>query len=132
MLVKKSITFLFSKFSFLLYHFKYLKIFLSSNKELLAPIPYSQRIIKGIIIKILKMTFSTIFSKFFYVDPFLKFFIRFVTIMLLIHVLVFWLWGIWDVSSLTRDRTCTPVLKGKVLTTGPSPGKSFLGTILKL
>ena len=45
MLVKKSIPFLFSKFSFLLYHFKYLKIFLSSNKELLAPIPYSQKVI---------------------------------------------------------------------------------------
>ena len=33
MLVKKPITFLFSKFSFLLYHFKYFKIFLSSNKD---------------------------------------------------------------------------------------------------
>jgi len=33
-------------------------------------------------------------------------------------------WGIQDLSSLTRDRTCTPCVKGKVLTTG-TPGNSI-------
>ena len=38
---------------------------------------------------------------------FLKVFIEFVTILLLWHVLVFWLWGMWDLRSPTRDRTHT-------------------------
>ena len=54
----------------------------------------------------------------------LKVFIEFVTILLLFYVLYFWLRGVWDLSSLTRDPTCTPALEGKVLTTGP-PGKSL-------
>ena len=37
-------------------------------------------------------------------------FIEFVTILLLFHVLVFWLRGMWDLSSPTRDRTCTPCI----------------------
>ena len=37
-----------------------------------------------------------------------KVFIEFVTILLLFHVLVFWPRGMWDLSSLTRDWTCTP------------------------
>ena len=32
--------------------------------------------------------------------------IEFVTILLLFYILSFWLWGMWDLSSLTRDRTC--------------------------
>ena len=33
--------------------------------------------------------------------------IEFFTILLLFYVLVFWPWGMWDCSSLTRDRTPT-------------------------
>ena len=35
-------------------------------------------------------------------------FTEFVTILLLFSVLVFWPGGMWDLSSLTRDRTSTP------------------------
>ena len=41
----------------------------------------------------------------------------------LFHALVSWLWGMWDLSSPTKDRTCTPCIVSEVLTTGP-PGKS--------
>ena len=34
--------------------------------------------------------------------------IEFVTVLLLFYVLVVWLQGMWDLSSLTRDPTCTP------------------------
>ena len=40
----------------------------------------------------------------------LKVFSEFVTILLLFYVLVFWLRGMWDPSSLTRDGTHTPCL----------------------
>ena len=40
----------------------------------------------------------------------LKVFIEFVTILLLFHVLIFWPEGMQDLSSLTRDRTCTPCI----------------------
>ena len=36
-----------------------------------------------------------------------KVFLEFVTILLLVYILVFWLQGMWDLRSLTRDRTCT-------------------------
>ena len=52
-------------------------------------------------------------------------FIEFVTIPLMFYVLFFWLPGMWNLSSPTRDRTHNPtVLEGIVLTTGPpgSPG----------
>ena len=39
-----------------------------------------------------------------------KVFIEFVTILLLFYVLVFWPRGVWDISSLTRDRTHTPCI----------------------
>ena len=51
-----------------------------------------------------------------------KVFIEFVT--RLFYVLVYCLQGMWDLSSLSRDQTCTPVLEGQVLTPGP-PGKSL-------
>ena len=41
----------------------------------------------------------------------------------LFHALVSWLWGMWDLSSPTKDRTCIPCIGSEVLTTGP-PGKS--------
>ena len=39
-----------------------------------------------------------------------KVFIEFVTVLLLFYVLVFWLRGMWNLSSLTRDRTHTPCI----------------------
>ena len=39
-----------------------------------------------------------------------KVFIEFVTILLLIFVLVFWPQDMWDLSSPTRDWTCTPCI----------------------
>ena len=45
---------------------------------------------------------------YFWCGPFFKVFIEFVTILLLFYVLVFWPWGMWDLSSPTRDWTHTP------------------------
>ena len=39
------------------------------------------------------------------------------------YVLAFQLWGMWDLSSPTRDPTVPPALEGEVLTIGP-PGMS--------
>ena len=39
-----------------------------------------------------------------------KVFIECVTVLLLFYVLVFWPQGMWDLSSLTRDQTCTPFI----------------------
>ena len=39
-----------------------------------------------------------------------KVFIEFDTILLLFYILVFWPRVMWDLSSLTRDRTCTPCI----------------------
>ena len=39
-----------------------------------------------------------------------KVFIEFVTILLLFYVLDFWLQGMWDLSSLARDRTRSPCI----------------------
>ena len=47
--------------------------------------------------------------------PFFKVFMEFVTILLLFHVLVVWLQGMWDLSSLTRDQTCTPCIGRQTL-----------------
>ena len=52
-----------------------------------------------------------------------KVFTRLVTVLLLFYISVFWLVGMWGVSSPTRDRISTPALEGKVLTTRP-PAKS--------
>ena len=52
----------------------------------------------------------------------LKVFIEFVTVLLLFYVLVFWLRGMWDLSSLTRDWAAPSTLEGQVLAPGP-PGK---------
>ena len=54
--------------------------------------------------------------------------------MLLFYVLVFWLWGMWDLSYGTRDWTHTPALEDEVLTTGHqgSPPNSVLKQCLAL
>ena len=43
-----------------------------------------------------------------------KVFTEFVTILLLFYVLVFWLWGMWNLSSLIRDRTHTSLITREV------------------
>ena len=53
--------------------------------------------------------FIFIFLRFFFLMwTNFKVFIEFVTILLLFYVLVFWPRGMWDLSSQTRDQTCTP------------------------
>ena len=48
-----------------------------------------------------------------------KAFLEFVTVLLLFHVLVFWLRGLWDLSLFMRDpiRPGIPILESEVLTT---------------
>ena len=59
-----------------------------------------------------------------FLSLFFKVFIEFVTISCLfyVYVLVFWLLGMWDLGSPTRDGTrphpSPPILEGEVLTTG--------------
>ena len=53
-------------------------------------------------------------------------FIEFVTILLVLHVLVFWPRDVWDLSSPNRDRTHNPCIRRWILTTRP-PGKSLGG-----
>jgi len=56
---------------------------------------------------------------------FKKVFIEFVTVLLLFYILVFELWGMWDLSFSTRWMEPIPsVLEGKVFITEP-PGKSL-------
>ena len=47
---------------------------------------------------------------FFLIWTIFKVFIEFVTVLLLFYVLVFWPQGMWDLSSPTRDRACTPCI----------------------
>ena len=52
---------------------------------------------------------------------FFKVFIEFITILLLFCVLVFYPRGMWDLSSLTRARTCTPFIGRQSLDYQGSP-----------
>ena len=47
----------------------------------------------------------------FYFFSIFKVFIEFVTILLMSYILVFWPWGVWDLSSPSRDRTPTPCIR---------------------
>ena len=59
--------------------------------------------------------FSILFLKIFKMWTILKVFIEFVTILLLFYGLVFWLQGMWDLSSLTRDQTHTScIIRGSL------------------
>ena len=49
------------------------------------------------------------FLKTFLMWAIFKVFIEFVTILLLFSVLAFWTRGMWDLSSSTRDWTCSPL-----------------------
>ena len=79
------------------------------------------------------------FFLFFLMWSLFKLFIEFVTKLLLFYVfgvffgdcfIVFWLRGMWDLSSLTRDRTCTPCtgrrsLNHWIIREVPSPGHFY-------
>ena len=70
--------------------------------------------------------FIKIFKYFFLAWTIFKVFTKFVTILFLLYVLVFWLQGMWDLSFLSKDWICSPlppVMEGDVWTTRP-PGKS--------
>ena len=62
-----------------------------------------------------------LFLRFFLRRPFFlmwtifKFFIKFVTILLLFYLLVFWPQDMWDVSPLTRDQTHSPCIERRSL-----------------
>ena len=68
------------------------------------------------------------YFKVFLIWTIFKVFIELLTILFLFHALVFcfWLWGMWDLSSPTRNQNCIPALAGAVLTSGP-PRKSQAG-----
>ena len=55
---------------------------------------------------------------FFLMWTIFKVFVEFITILLLFHVLVLWLWGMWDLSSSAREGTHTPCTENEGLTTG--------------
>ena len=59
-----------------------------------------------------------------------KVFIECVTILFLFYILAFWLQGMWDLSSLTRDRTHTSCIWRWSLNTGP-PRKSLHPSFLR-
>ena len=44
-------------------------------------------------------------------------------VLLIFYILIFWPWGMWDLSSPTRDQTTLPALEDEVITTG-LPGRS--------
>ena len=44
-----------------------------------------------------------------------KVLIEFVAILLLFYGFIFWLQGMWDLSCLTRDQTCTPFIRNQSL-----------------
>ena len=57
------------------------------------------------------------FFKFLKMWTIFKVFIECVTVLLLVSVS--WLRRMWELSSLTRDQTCTPALEDEVLTIQP-------------
>ena len=56
------------------------------------------------------ISFLFLFLRFFLMWTIFKVFIEFVTILFLFYALVFWLWGMWDLTSPTRNWTCTPCI----------------------
>ena len=69
------------------------------------------------------------FKSFFLMRIIFKVFIEFVTIMLLLYVLGFWPWSMWDLSSQPGIEHAPLALEGKVLTTG-LPRKSQVYSLL--
>ena len=78
----------------------------------------------------------TFFKNCFLCGPFFKkSLLTSVTILLLFYVLVFWPWGMWDLSSQTRDWTCTLCIRRWSLnhwTTREIPGTHYLIAFLCL
>ena len=60
-----------------------------------------------------------------------KVFIKFATILLLFYVLVFWPQGMWDISSLARDRAHTPCFGRWSLTHYTAREVSVLPSLVK-
>ena len=58
--------------------------------------------------KDIRVTFKKEREKRFLCGLFFKVFIEFFIILTLHYVLLIWSWGTWDLSSPTRERTCTP------------------------
>ena len=56
----------------------------------------------------------TFFFKIFWCGPFLESLLNLLQYYFSFYVLVFWSWGIWDLSSPTRYQTCTPALEGEL------------------
>lgn len=54
------------------------------------------------------------FFKIFLCGPFLESLLNLLQCYFSFYVLVFWSWGIWDLSSPTRYQTCTPALEGEL------------------
>jgi hypothetical protein len=54
--------------------------------------------------------FAFFFKDYFFDVDMFKVFIKFVAVLLLFYVLAFRLQSMWDLSSLTSDRTCTPCI----------------------
>ena len=76
--------------------------------------------------KNLKVLFFFISKNFFFfdVDHFLKSLLNLLQYCFCFTFwCLFWLWGMWDLSSLTRIEPAPPAVEGEVLTTG-LPGKS--------
>ena len=59
--------------------------------------------VAGFYVQIQKTLHDMLVFLFFFYGPFFKVSIKFVTILLLFYVLVFWPQGMWNPSSLTRD-----------------------------
>ena len=77
-------------------------------------------------------SFFFFFTFFFNMDHFSKVFIGFVTILLPLYVLVLEPWDTWDLSSWTRDGTCTPCTTGR-RSLNPSPARRLSrAPVLKL
>ena len=75
--------------------------------------------------------FITHFLKYFLCGPFLKSFIEFVTTLFLFSVLLFWMRGMQDLSSPTRDSTCI-LCSGRWSPNHWLPGKSPYHSFKKL
>ena len=78
-----------------------------------------------LILSLLLLCLFFFFPRFFFMWTIFKFFIEFVTILLLFYILVFWPPGMWDLSFTTGSRTSIPCIGRQTLNTG-LPGKSVL------
>ena len=90
--------------------------FTSSSLTVLLLSGFQSGIPHGVLLKyflglLRSVTTSCFFFFSFWCGPFLKSLLSLLTVSLLFYVLVFWPWGMWQHSSPTRDRTCTPCIE---------------------